>query len=350
MVKSFKSGLCLFMVLCIIFFLSPLPINAKSVRLAKIEPVTIDGVINTEFSDHDEIIIQLYHENFHTMKVGEDVSSWFRNLPSGLKAKTNKYVSDNQTSINIKIEGFAKEASKELIQVHIPKLYLKGEGDLEVSLNTEVKFHILENSSEKTPEFFRKTMVFEDVDWNSWYNHAIAYAVEKGFMNGTTQTKFEPNKPITRGQLAEIFYRLKGKPEGNFTLHFVDVSQTDYFYKAVAWATQNDIFKGKGSLKFAPNDNVTREELAVLLYRLAKIQNAQTKLEPNLEFFCDHSEINVWALDAIYWAVSNGLIKGANDTSLCPQSHATRAEIAAIMMRFEKLDSGAANSFEKTKP
>lgn len=338
MVKSLKSGFSLFMVLCILFFLSSLHINAKSVRVAKIQPVTIEGVVNTELVNSSEIVIQLYNDNFHAMKVGEDVSYWFKNLPSGLKAKVHKYVNDGESSINIKLEGLPKEASEQLILVNIPKLHIKGDTDMEVSLNTEVKYHILTSHISKATALSEKTALFDDVNWDSWYSQAISHAVEKGLMNGTTETRFEPNKLVTRGQLAEIFYRFKGRPKVEGNPGFTDVSQNDYYYNAVSWASQNEIFKGKGVKKFAANDNVTREELAVLLYRMANRQNTQTKLEPNLEFFCDHSEISVWALDAIYWTVSNGLLKGANDTSLCPQGHATRAEIAAIMMRFEKLD------------
>ena len=151
-------------------------------------------------------------------------------------------------------------------------------------------------------------------------------------MNGYEDGHFGPNDNTTRGQIVTVLYRLEGETTIG-TSKFSDVGANQYYTKAVAWAATNGIVNGYTDTKFAPDDNVTREQLAAILFRYAKFKGYDISAIGNIENFADSSNVSSWAKDALVWNVGVGLINGDNG-ALRPQGNATRAEIATLLMRF----------------
>ncbi|QNL45361.1 S-layer homology domain-containing protein [Oscillibacter hominis] len=176
---------------------------------------------------------------------------------------------------------------------------------------------------------------FTDVDENDWCYDAVKYAVEKGLFNGTTDTTFSPDATMTRGMLVTVLYRLEGSPAVAASASFSDVAADSYCAKAVAWASANSIVNGFTEDTFAPNSNITREQMAAILYRYAQYKgmNAVT-LEENLTAFPDADDISAYAVSAMNWAVGKQLITGKADGTLAPKGNATRAQVATILMRY----------------
>ena len=177
---------------------------------------------------------------------------------------------------------------------------------------------------------------FTDLDKDAWYYDGVRYAVEAGLMNGTGAKTFEPDGKLTRAMLVTILYRLAGAPEVKTTAKFTDVPADAWYAKAVAWAAGQKITIGTTATTFDPNGNVTREQLVTLLWRYA----GEPKTEGKLDAFPDAAKVAPYAQTAFAWAVENGVIKGdlvGKTGYLAPQGEATRAQIAAIFMRSEKL-------------
>ena len=177
---------------------------------------------------------------------------------------------------------------------------------------------------------------FTDLDKDAWYYDGVRYAVEAGLMNGTGAKTFEPDGKLTRAMLVTILYRLAGAPEVKTTVKFTDVPADAWYAKAVAWAAGQKITNGTTDTTFDPNGNVTREQLVALLWRYA----GEPKTEGKLDAFPDAAKVSAYAQTAFAWAVENGVVKGdlvGTTSYLAPQGEATRAQIAAIFMRSEKL-------------
>ncbi len=177
---------------------------------------------------------------------------------------------------------------------------------------------------------------FADLDKDAWYYDGVRYAVEAGLMNGTGAKTFEPDGKLTRAMLVTILYRLAGAPEVKATAKFTDVPADAWYAKAVAWAAEQKITNGTTDTTFDPNGNVTREQLVTLLWRYA----GEPKTEGKLDAFPDAAKVAPYAQTAFAWAVENGVVKGdlvGKTGYLAPQGEATRAQIAAIFMRSEKL-------------
>lgn len=163
---------------------------------------------------------------------------------------------------------------------------------------------------------------------NHWAAKSIAFVAEKGLFSGTSEDKFSPNATMTRGMLVTVLYRLEGSPQGA-AQSFSDVQPDKYYAGAVSWAAQNKIVTGMGN-GFLPENNISREQLAVILYRYA----APEQTTGSLDKFSDKAAVSSWASDAMRWAVSGGLISGDNKGNLNPAGSATRAEVAAILERY----------------
>ena len=172
-----------------------------------------------------------------------------------------------------------------------------------------------------------------DVFESDWFAKDVKYVVDKKLMNGTGNDMFSPNGKTTRGQAVTILYRLAGSPSVSGD-GFSDVKSSDWFYKAVQWASKNGIASGYGNGKFGPNDTLNREQLATMLYRYAQFKKLNTSSTGGLSKFSDSGSVNGYALDAMSWAVSKGLISGNSDGKLTPGATATRAQLAAILHRF----------------
>ena len=175
---------------------------------------------------------------------------------------------------------------------------------------------------------------FTDVEENGWYHTGVDFMVRNGFMNGVADDAFDVDGNLTRAQLVTILYRIAGEPESTATNPFADVADGQWYTNAVIWAAENGIVKGVNTTTFAPNDQITREQIATILFRYAKAE----KVEGKLAGFPDAGEVSDYAADAMAWAVEQGLINGISEsdgkTYLAPQETATRAQIAVILMRY----------------
>ena len=175
---------------------------------------------------------------------------------------------------------------------------------------------------------------FVDVSGSDWFYNDVRYVYEKGIMDGTGADRFSPNAPLTRAMIVTILYRMAGSPSVSGSSDFTDVAAGKWFAKAVAWAAANGIVNGYGSGLFGPNDPVTREQLAAILYRYA-VYGGMTAvtLEENLGSFADTAQLSAYAIQAMNWAVGQGLINGSG-SNLVPKAQATRAQVAAIIHRY----------------
>ena len=176
-----------------------------------------------------------------------------------------------------------------------------------------------------------------------WSHEGIDYCVRRSLMVGTGVGTFSPNAVCSRAQIVQILYNLSGDTTdyGNYYLPFTDVAPGDWFYEAVAWAYANDIVAGTSATTFAPNVDITREQMTVILYGYtAKYAPAFTGGGTSLGQFPDAGSVANWAYAAMNWAVGNGLISGVESygvTYLAPQGSATRAQASAIIMRYCQL-------------
>ena len=174
--------------------------------------------------------------------------------------------------------------------------------------------------------------VFADVKPGQWYDEAVAYVYNNGIMKGTDNGGFAPNTSTTRGQIATMLYRLENEPAAG-AVNFTDVKPGQWYAPAVAWAAEQKIVSGYANGAFGAEDNVTREQLAAILYRYAEAKQYDVTAKKALTGFSDGAAVSGWAAEAMQWAVGSGLLNGS-DGALNPQGYATRAEIAAILMRF----------------
>lgn len=176
---------------------------------------------------------------------------------------------------------------------------------------------------------------FNDVSANDWFASAVDYVTGKGMMNGTAANTFSPKANTTRGMVVTVLYRLENQPSTS-AASFTDVASGAYYANAVAWANANGIVSGYGSGKFGPNDKVTREQLAAILYRYAQYKKYDVSVgeDTNILSYDDAQSISSYAIPAIQWACGAGVVTGKSGSKLDPKGNATRAEVAAMLMRF----------------
>lgn len=171
---------------------------------------------------------------------------------------------------------------------------------------------------------------FTDLGDKQWYHDSIDYAVENGLLEGTSPTTMEPNATLIRAQLAQILYNIEDKPAVTGEMVFEDVPASEWFYSPVLWANQNEIINGTSPITFEPLEAITRQDLALMLYRYA----GEPKVTGDLDVFTDADKVGDWAEEAMAWAVAEGIVQGDTPTTLNPTGTATRAEAAAMLQRF----------------
>ncbi len=178
--------------------------------------------------------------------------------------------------------------------------------------------------------------LYTDIAGNEWYFDAVEYAVQNGLLKGTSNTEFEPESTLTRAMVATVLYRAAGEPDVEGTVSSLsDVPTGEWYTEAVIWAQANGIVTGYEDNTFRPDNSISREEMAVMLARYAKLNGAELTTETELEF-PDADTVSEWAAEAMAWCVENGIINGMNGT-LNPQGLATRAQFATIIMRYENM-------------
>ena len=174
---------------------------------------------------------------------------------------------------------------------------------------------------------------FTDVRTNDWFAGAVEYVVNNGLFSGVSDTSFAPNDPVTRGMLVTVLWRAAGEPSASASA-FADVPADAWYAKAVAWANANGIVQGYDASTFAPDDRITREQLAAIFQRYAGFKGMETSGRGDLSQFGDTGALSNWAQEGVSWAVGAGLISGKGDGVLDPQGATTRAEAAVILQRF----------------
>ena len=179
---------------------------------------------------------------------------------------------------------------------------------------------------------------FEDVNEEDWYYNAVKYVNENNLFRGITETKFGPRSPMTRGMMVTVLWRMEKEPVVNYLMMFEDVNQEEYYAEAIRWASSEKIVQGHSTTEFKPDEMITREEMVTMLYRYAMYKEMDMTLvdEVDLKKFVDHNAISDYAMEAMKWSVGKGIIKGMSEISLAPVTLTARCEVAAVIMRFLK--------------
>ena len=175
---------------------------------------------------------------------------------------------------------------------------------------------------------------FTDISEKDWFYGDVMFVYENGLMLGTSKTLFSPHETAMRGMMATILWRMEGSPVPKGKNSFTDVEAGKWYADAITWTAENGIFAGYGKDKFGPDDPITREQLAAIFYRYADYKGYDLTVKGDLDKFKDADKITDYAKTAMQWAVGSGLVKGKSGNLLDPQGTATRAEIAAMLHRF----------------
>lgn len=209
--------------------------------------------------------------------------------------------------------------------------YTYSTGSSAVSLTVEFALDL--SKLPKTP--------FEDVKAGAWYFDAVLEAFRDELMVGMSETEFSPGAPMTRAMLVAVLHRLAGSPSVSGKMPFTDVASGTWYHDAVLWASQNGIVAGMSETTFAPQENITREQIVAIFSRYtAKFSPDKTEAAAELTGFADSASVSDWALDDMKWAVAYKVINGspsAGKLYLNPQGNATRAEVATILMQYRAL-------------
>ena len=188
---------------------------------------------------------------------------------------------------------------------------------------------------------------FNDVKPDDWFSAAVSFVCAKNIMRGTSESEFEPNSILNRAMFVTALYRIENEPSAS-GVKFTDIADGEWYTKAVAWATENGIVNGVSDTEFAPDENITREQMAAIIYRYIKFKGGDLSAFENTDIsaFDDCDDISDYAIDALCYANGAGLISGRSESTLNPTGTATRAEAATVIMRMFDKNILAANAAE----
>ena len=269
---------------------------------------------------------------------------------------TGKYSYEITTKVgdngSIKVDRYATEGEKVTITVTPDEAYLldeltatSGKKEIELKDNGDGTYTFtmphgdvkIDATFAEDPDWEKPTpepeMPFTDVNDGDWFYDVVKYAYNEGLMTGTTKTTFEPNIATTRGMIVSMLARLEGNPTAK-SAGFADVADGAWYADAVNWAASEGIVSGYSDTKFGPNDPITREQMAAILYNYAEYKSMDVSARADLDKYTDAASISSWATDVLSWANAEGLVNGMTETTLAPQGQATRAQVAAIFQRF----------------
>lgn len=187
---------------------------------------------------------------------------------------------------------------------------------------------------------------FTDVKESDWFYKGVAYVVDKDIMSGVSENEFAPSGKLTRAMLVQMLYNMESRPACDAENAFMDVPVGQWYTDAVIWANDAKIVSGMGEGLFAPNMEITREQMVAMLYNYAKYKGYDVTASADLSAFADTASVSAWAQPAMQWAVAEGYISGMGDSQLAPQGTATRAEIASVIMRFMEATAESAETAE----
>ncbi len=199
---------------------------------------------------------------------------------------------------------------------------------------------VVKASNERADESVEKDPEFKDVSKNDWFHDAVSYVVNQGYFKGISDTEFGPYQSMSRAMFVTVLGRMAGVNADKYTNEkFTDVQSGSYYEGYVVWAAKNGIVQGTSDTTFSPDAAVTREQMAVFLYRYAKYLGMDTSLMGTAELtgFADADQVSDWATTAVLWAVRNSIINGT-EKGLEPAATANRAQVAQIIYRFDLLD------------
>ena len=281
----------------------------------------------------------------------------YKNMPTYKKLPSTQtgnlyYVSSNYTNVALRSEPSVKEGEKieplrkdtiiNVLQTGINSLTEK-DGNImwaKVEVNGKTGYISEEyitkvNTKKDTYKVPTDTdLPFEDVDSDEWYYSAIKYSYNNKFISGTTSTTFSPDMKLTRGMLVTILHNMEGKPKVTEVNKFPDVQDsTMYYYKAVNWAIKNKIISGYNNGKFGPDDLITREQLAVILWKYSRYKGTYKDKTADYSKFSDSKKISEFAQKGMNWAVGVGVITGSQG-QLLPQGNASRAEAVSMIYKY----------------
>ena len=281
----------------------------------------------------------------------------YKNMPIYKKLPSTQtgnlyYVSSNYTNVALRSEPSVKEGEKieplrkdtiiNVLQTGINSLTEK-DGNImwaKVEVNGKTGYISEEyitkvNTKKDTYKVPTDTdLPFEDVDSDEWYYSAIKYSYNNKFISGTTSTTFSPDMKLTRGMLVTILHNMEGKPKVTEVNNFPDVQDsTMYYYKAVNWAIKNKIISGYNNGKFGPDDLITREQLAVILWKYSRYKGTYKDKTADYSKFSDSKKISEFAQKGMNWAVGVGVITGSQG-QLLPQGNASRAEAVSMIYKY----------------
>ena len=209
------------------------------------------------------------------------------------------------------------------------------EGDKLLSAETEYRFrmetnHLIKAVFQKT----EKQELFTDVPEGKWFSDAVYYCRDKGYMAGRGNNRFDPNGTVTRGTITQVLYAMEGKPKVSKSAGFKDVLNGKWYSDSVNWAASIGLVAGYSKVKFGPNDPITRQQMAAILYQYTKYKKYDISAKGNISKFKDSSSVTKYAVTPMKWAVGHGIISGTNK-GLEPKGTATRAQIAVILQAFD---------------
>ena len=187
---------------------------------------------------------------------------------------------------------------------------------------------VREGGQTQTPQ-----TTFADVPASAWYYDAVEYVYENGLMSGVSGGRFAPDDTLTRAMLVQTLYAMEGRPAAA-SAGFADVASGDWYASAVNWAAANGVVSGVSETGFGPNNALTREQLALILYRFAQYKGYDVTGTSDLAAYADGSSVSGWAAEAMGWAVDAGLISGVGGNQIAPTGTASRAQVAQILMNF----------------
>jgi hypothetical protein len=199
----------------------------------------------------------------------------------------------------------------------------------------------------RNPDADYPSRKFTDIDINAWYIDAVDYALEKGYYSGTGETTFEPDNTMTRAMFVAVLFRMDGADSSGYTKQvFDDVAAGQWYSSAVEWASENGIVSGIGDGRFDPDGEITREQMAAVMYRYAKYRGIDTSVTDTSVFntFTDSGTVSDWAKEPMTWAAGTGLINGMGNGRLEPLGNSTRAQVAQVIMNFS---TGVLNESDK---
>ena len=190
-------------------------------------------------------------------------------------------------------------------------------------------------AAEEAYAYITAKLPFTDLKDGAWYMENVRYAYLNGIIVGMTDTTFAPDSELTRAMYITMLYRMSGEPEVKAGSAYDDVKGSEWYAKAVAWGTEKGIVVGYAG-KFAPQDNITREQMAAMMYRYAKLNGCDVSNTASFDAFKDGNTVSDWAKKEMGWAVASKLIQGHDNGTLEPKGNATRAQAAAVLQRFDE--------------